>query len=30
MVRREAADTLGKVLNEQSNHMKNAFSRSDA
>ena len=30
MVRREAADTLIKVLNEQSNHMKNAFSRSDA
>ncbi|MEA4928548.1 MAG: C69 family dipeptidase [Candidatus Limiplasma sp.] len=30
MVQREAADTLLKVLNEQSNHMKNAFSRSDA
>ena len=29
-VQREAADTLLKVLNEQSNHMKNAFSRSDA
>lgn len=29
-VQQEAADTLIKVLNEQSNHMKNAFSRSDA
>ena len=30
MAQREAAATLLKVLNEQSNHMKNAFSRSDA
>ena len=30
MAKREAADTLLKVLNEQSNHMKNAFCRSDA
>lgn len=30
MAQREAGETLLKVLNEQSNHMKNAFSRSDA
>ena len=30
MAKLEAADTLLKVLNEQSNHMKNAFCRSDA
>ena len=30
MAKQEAAETLLKVLNEQSNHMKNAFYRSDA
>ena len=30
MVRREAADTLDKVLFELSSQMKNAYSRSDA
>ena len=30
MVKREASDTLDKVLYELSNQMKNAYSRSDA
>ena len=30
MVKKEASDTLNKVLYELSNQMKNAYSRSDA
>ena len=30
MVREETSDVLGKVLKETSNHMKNAYARSDA
>ena len=30
MLKKEASDTLGKVLYELSNQMKNSYSRSDA